>query len=652
MTTDPSRQDDPQTGPGPATDVMGQGGPLPAEAASAPNGTGAGPGQGPPDASAQAAAMARQRILIGSQRDPAAYRARPKRDWEPVVEDQPVGQDSPDGSAGSPGGEGRPPGPPLGPQHRRRHRGGRRSGHEGPARPGARVSATEPSAVASPADAILPAAQVSAGPEVSPQAETAASGGNRPGAGLTVDAAQQGAGRVTPSAGEVSQPTVPGPGPSPGEESPLAAAAPAMDGIVAAPETARPSRRQPISPEMEDELAEALGGASLDELMYVGDAVSRQTLLEPESRHRGRVVAVRRDDVFVELGGREQGCLSVRQFPEPPKPGTVIEVVVQKFHPEEGLYNLTLPGATADVGDWESLAEGMLVEAQVTGHNTGGLECDVNHLRGFIPASQIALWRVEDLGQFVSQRLTCLVTEVNPQRRNLVLSRRAVLEQEQGEAKKNFFESLQPGQVHQGVVRKLLDFGAFVDLGGGVDGLLHVSQLSWGRVNHPRDVLTEGQTIQVKIDRIDRESGRIGLSYRDMLENPWSAAATKYPTNGVVRGKVTKLMEFGAFVELEPGVEGLIHISELSHKRVWRTSDVVHEGDELEVLVLSVNVESQRISLSIKALSKPEPTTKEKGAAEPGTPVPTSRKRQRISNEPLQGGLGRPPGGDRLGLKW
>ena len=200
-----------------------------------------------------------------------------------------------------------------------------------------------------------------------------------------------------------------------------------------------------------------------------------------------------------------------------------------------------------------------------------------------------------------------------PQARNLVLSRRAVLEREKEEAKKNFFESLQPGQVHQGVVRKLLDFGAFVELGGGVDGLLHVSQLSWGRVNHPSDVLSEGQTIQVKIEKVDRESGRIGLSYRDMLENPWNTAAAKYPPNGVVRGKVTKLMEFGAFVELEPGVEGLIHISELSHKRVWRASDVVHEGDELEVLVLAVNSESQRISLSIKALTRPEPAKTGKG---------------------------------------
>ncbi len=256
-------------------------------------------------------------------------------------------------------------------------------------------------------------------------------------------------------------------------------------------------------------------------------------------------------------------------------------MVVQRLNADDGLYDLRLPEAAADVSDWADLNEGMLVEAQVTGHNTGGLECEVNHIRGFIPISQVAIYRVEDLAQFVGQRMTCLITEANPMRRNLVLSRRDVLEREKEEARQKLLDSLQPGQVHEGVVRKLMDFGAFVDIGG-VDGLVHVSQLAWNRVSHPREVLAEGQKIQVKIEKIDRTTGKIGLSYRDLLENPWTGAAGKYPPNSVVHGKVTKLMEFGAFVELEPGVEGLVHISELSHKRVWRASDVVHAGDEIE----------------------------------------------------------------------
>ena len=174
----------------------------------------------------------------------------------------------------------------------------------------------------------------------------------------------------------------------------------------------------------------------------------------------------------------------------------------------------------SEVADWSQVAEGMLVEARVTGHNTGGLECEVNRIRGFIPISQIALYRVENLAEFVDQKFTCLVTEANPARQNLVLSRRAVLEREKEEARKALFESLAPGQIHEGVVRKFLDFGAFVDLGG-VDGLLHVSQMGWGRIEHPRDVLQEGQTIRVRIEKVDQTTGKISLGYRDMLESPW-----------------------------------------------------------------------------------------------------------------------------------
>jgi small subunit ribosomal protein S1 len=357
--------------------------------------------------------------------------------------------------------------------------------------------------------------------------------------------------------------------------------------------------------------------------------------------------------VFVEFGGREQGCIAARAFEEnPPQVGAEIEVVVQRFNSEEGLYDLSLPGATVDLGNWDEVREGMLVDAQVTGHNTGGLECEVNHIRGFIPVSQISLYRVEDLAQFVGQRFTCLISDANPARKNLVLSRRAVLEREKEENKQTFFASLAPGQIYDGTVRKLMDFGAFVELGNGVDGLLHVSQLSWSRVKHPSEVVQEGQSIRVRIEKIDPETGRIGLSYRDMLENPWTAAAGKYPHNSVVRGKVTRLMEFGAFVELEPGIEGLVHISELSHKRIWRASDVVKEGEEVEVLVLNVNPEAQRMSLSIKGLSKPEPTKKEKEEVEEAEIPATAKKSSRPSNQPLKGGLGKASGGESIGLKW
>ena len=189
-----------------------------------------------------------------------------------------------------------------------------------------------------------------------------------------------------------------------------------------------------------------------------------------------------------------------------------------------------------------------------------------------------------------------------------------MIEREQAEAKEKMLAELAPGQIHEGTVRSLRDFGAFVDIGG-VDGLLHVSQISWDRLKHPSEALKEGQKIRVKIDKINPENHKISLSHRDLLENPWKTAAAKYSATSRVKGTVSKLTEFGAFVRLEAGVEGLIHISELAHTRVFRASDIVSEGQEVEVKVLSVDTDAQRISLSLKALqARPEPKKKGTGA--------------------------------------
>jgi small subunit ribosomal protein S1 len=408
----------------------------------------------------------------------------------------------------------------------------------------------------------------------------------------------------------------------------------------------RPSRRG-TDRELEDELSRAMGSASMDDLL--GGGKSEEVSFEPDSLQSGRVVALRRDDVFVEFAGREQGILSARLFDVPPRPGTEVQVVVQRLNAEDGLYELSLPNKAVQVDDWSDLVEGMLVEVRVSGHNAGGLECEINHIRGFIPVSQVSLYRVEDLAPYVDQRLTCVITEANPERRNLVLSRRAVLEREKEQAKEQMLGSLQPGQVFDGVVRKLMDFGAFVELGNGVDGLVHISQLAWGRVKHPSDVLKEGQAIKVRVEKVDPDTGKISLAYRDLMESPWATAMQKYPPQAAVQGTVTKLMDFGAFVELEPGVEGLVHVSELSHKRVWRPSDVVKEGQQVDVLVLSIDPESQRISLSMKAcVSPPEPVKKDD--AEEGAPVKSSKKSNKPTG-PLAGGLGKRTG-ERFGLKW
>jgi small subunit ribosomal protein S1 len=411
-----------------------------------------------------------------------------------------------------------------------------------------------------------------------------------------------------------------------------------------------PNIRAELPPELELEYIEALGGASLDEMIAGQGAAPVE--LELESRHKAKVVRVHRDNVFVEIG-RAQGLVPLKNFSaeHPPEPGTLLDVVVTRFNAAEGLYELNLPGASVDVGDWSEVAEGMVVDARVTGHNKGGLECEVNRLRGFIPASQVSMYRVEDLAQFVDQKFACVITEVNPEKRNLVLSRRAVLEREKAAAKEQLLASLEPGQTHEGTVRSLQNFGAFVDLGG-VDGLIHISQLSWDRIKHASEVLEIGQKVKVKIQKIDPNTGKISLAFRDLSESPWANAGRDFPARSRVKGTVSRLMEFGAFVRLTAGVEGLVHISELSHKRVFRVSDVLSEGQDVEVLVLSVDPEAQRISLSLKALEA-RASAAEKGPVdaesdEPLTPSEPPKKRK----TPLKGGIGGPPSGEKFGLNW
>jgi small subunit ribosomal protein S1 len=384
-----------------------------------------------------------------------------------------------------------------------------------------------------------------------------------------------------------------------------------------------PNIRDRLTPDLEMEYAEAIGDVQIDQMLS-SDLRGFEAELEPETKVQGRVLTTQRDSVFLDLGGRKQGYVKLATFPEPPAEGSLVETIVSRFDAAEGLYELTLPGRAVDVGDWSQVAEGMIVEARVTGHNKGGLECEVNQLRGFIPASQISMYRVEDLAKIVGERFTCVITEANPEKRNLVLSRRAILEREKAEAKENLLASLEVGQTREGTVRSLQGFGAFVDLGG-IDGLIHISQLSWERIRHASEVLEVGQRVKVKIQKIDPETGKIGLAFRDLAENPWERVTEKYPSRSRVKGTVSRLTEFGAFVKLEPGIEGLIHISELAHKRVIRASDIVSEGQDVEVLIMSVDAENQRIGLSLKALEG-KPESKEESETEEETaPLPAQR---------------------------
>ncbi|MEM6472661.1 MAG: S1 RNA-binding domain-containing protein, partial [Planctomycetota bacterium] len=365
-----------------------------------------------------------------------------------------------------------------------------------------------------------------------------------------------------------------------------------------------PSVRSPLGADLEAELEAELAAADVESMLggRAGMPDRREPLAEG-TRMACRVLKIHQDSVYVGLGGPDEGVVPFEQFETEPTVGDSIEVMVRGFNGEDGLYVCTLPGAAVDVADWSDLEEGAVVEAVVTGHNTGGLECKVGAVRAFMPISQITEYRVEDVSEFVDQKFLCLVTEANERRGNLVLSRRAILEREREEKRAEQLQKIEAGDVMEGVVQSIKDFGVFVDLGA-LQGLVHVSKLSWDRIKHPSEVLEVGQKVKVKIDKIDKETGKVGLSYRDMLENPWDAAEAEFAIGTVHRGTVSRIASFGAFVRLAAGIEGLVHISELAHHRVSKIDAFVSEGQEVEVKVLSFDRASQKISLSMKAAQK------------------------------------------------
>lgn len=420
----------------------------------------------------------------------------------------------------------------------------------------------------------------------------------------------------------------------------------------AAREVEVPSAEEPDEPSLslDEEIAAALGGMSIEQLLNQPNADDPGEIA-PETRLSATVTRIHGDDVFVKLRGRAEGVASLRGFAQPPALGQVIEVYVKRFNDEEGLYDVSAPGASIDVANWSDLVPGAIVEFRVTGTNTGGLEGTVNNIRGFIPASQVALYRVEQFSDYIQQKLQCIVTEADPSRKRLVLSRRAVLEREKAAQREQLLKTIEAGQTLPGLVTKLMDFGAFVDVGG-LEGLVHISKLSWDRVAHPSEVLQVGQKIKVKVEKIEAGSGKLSLSYRDTLQDPWENIEQKFPVNSLVSGTVSRIAQFGAFVKLEPGVEGLVHISELAHHRVFAVKNVVNEGDQVEVKVLSIDRPAQRMSLSLKATqAKPEPRPDAMAAPEtpdePARPVAVAPRQA-----PLKGGRDRSSGGEGIGLNW
>ena len=291
--------------------------------------------------------------------------------------------------------------------------------------------------------------------------------------------------------------------------------------------------------------------------------------VEGGREHRtGIVVSVGPSDIFVEFGPKELGVLERQQYKddELPKAGDTIEVVVVRYERGEGLFICAKPGAVQKA-DWEMLEAGQVVEARVVSVNKGGLACEVAGHDAFMPASQVDVGRINDLSIFVGEKFPCVVQRVDRRGRgNIVLSRREVIARERAEAATKLRDALKEGDVLEGTVRKIMPFGAFVDLGG-IDGLIHLNDLSHERVNHgEKNVarhVSEGQAVKVQILKLDWDNDRISLGRKQLEADPFAAAASDVVEGAVMSGKVTKILEFGAFVEVAPGVEGLVHISEL-----------------------------------------------------------------------------------------
>ncbi|MBE0429567.1 MAG: 30S ribosomal protein S1, partial [Thermoleophilia bacterium] len=345
----------------------------------------------------------------------------------------------------------------------------------------------------------------------------------------------------------------------------------------------------------------------------------------------GEVVRIDKDEILVDIGYKSEGVipsgeLSIRKSvstQEEVNVGDRIDALVMQKEDAEGRLILSKKRARfeqawkkiEDVEQQKSTIEGSVIEVV-----KGGLILDLG-VRGFLPASLVDIRRIQNLDEYLGQTLTCKVIELNRNRNNVVLSRRAVLEEERKEVREQILGKLEPGAVVTGVISNIVDFGAFVDLEG-IDGLIHISELSWGHVNHPSEVLSVGQEVSVKVLDIDRERQRVSLGLKQTQEDPWKSLMEAHNVGDIMHGKVTKLVSFGAFVQISDGIEGLVHISELADHHVEKPEEIVAVGDEVEVKVIEIDVQRRRLSLSIKRLKEKEEAGEEE-QAEAAAPAET-----------------------------
>ena len=319
----------------------------------------------------------------------------------------------------------------------------------------------------------------------------------------------------------------------------------------------------------------------------------------------GTIQEIRPQVVLVDIGYKSEGAISISEFEdEEIEVGDQIEVLLERLENDEGIVVLSKEKA-AHKQNWDKIVgvyrDGGLVKGKVKSVVKGGLMVNVG-VEAFLPGSQVDIIPPRDLNEYVGKVYEFKIVKVNDDRKNIVLSRREVIEAERADQRQRFLETVKEGDKVEGLVKNITDFGAFVALRG-MDGLLHITDMSWGRVNHPSEMLHIGQSLEVVILEVDRDKERVSLGLKQMTDNPWADIERKYPINSQVKGRVTKLLPYGAFVELEKGVEGLVHVSELSWvKRITRPSDVLKLDQEIEAVVLSISVKEQKISLGVRQL--------------------------------------------------
>jgi len=330
--------------------------------------------------------------------------------------------------------------------------------------------------------------------------------------------------------------------------------------------------------------------------------------LKPNTIVKGVVTEIRQNEVIVDIGGKSEGAVPTHEFLDVGELqiGEEIEVFLEKLEDRDGNPVLSFDKAEQKK-NWENILakceEGSIVQGRVRSKVKGGLIVSIG-VDSFLPASQIDIQPPKNLDQYVGQTYDFKIVKINQERRNIVISRRELIEEQRQAKRRQLLEEVKPGDIRRGAVKNITDYGAFVDLDG-LDGLLHITDMSWGRISHPSEMVKVGEEIDVMIVEVDRERERVSLGLKQTVANPWDSIEQKYPINGKVRGRVVNLVPYGAFVELEEGVEGLVHVTELSWtKRINKPGEVLRIGEEIDAVVLGIQKEEQKISLGVRQLEE------------------------------------------------